>query len=132
MYAHVLLEHRPSKVNIYGENKTHSREALKKEEEEEEGREGGQESTLLQARSRTGLWKASRCHVHGPSSPQCAVWREEEERMLGAIEHNGEASGVEPDWHFLLGNVHWLMSWDGVAGVPGPEAALMSYGESGQ
>lgn len=47
MYAHVLLGHRPSKVNIYGENKTHSHEALKKEEEEEEGREGGQESPLF-------------------------------------------------------------------------------------
>lgn len=39
LYTNVLLEHRPSKANIYSENKTHSHEEFKKQEEKE-GREG--------------------------------------------------------------------------------------------
>lgn len=43
LYTNVLLEHRPSKANIYSENKTHSHEEFKKQEEKEGGREEGRE-----------------------------------------------------------------------------------------
>lgn len=42
LHTNVLLEHRPSKTNIYSENKTHSHEEFKKQEEKE-GREGDRE-----------------------------------------------------------------------------------------